>query len=181
MLDLIPQKNEDDIISLKYLEPACGNGNFLVEILSRKLDRVNKKYANKSLKEFEFFTIRALTTIYGIDICPENTSEARERLFWIIKNNFDLNKGSYIPSEGFYELASYVLEKNIVRGDSINHPEEIYITEFKVQGKRFARLKYCFLDIINNKKPSPISTKPYENFLSIGLKLVKKPQLEFEI
>ena len=168
MLDLVPFKKPEDIIGYKYLEPACGNGNFLNEIMLRKLHGVNVKYADDSLTTYEFFTAKAVSSIYGIDICPENVVEARERLFRLVKSNFDLHMGGYISSIGFYELIEYILEQNIVVGDSINKPDEICLMEFKPKGKQFERRLYCYSDLVLNK-PEAIEVHPFENFLKIGI------------
>src|SRR3546814_18505104 len=93
MLDLIPLKKPDDIISYRYLEPACGNGNFLIEILRRKLAWVTEKYANKSMREYAFYIARALTTIHGLDICPANVIDDHARLYVAVKSTLD-NIGS---------------------------------------------------------------------------------------
>jgi hypothetical protein len=167
MLDLIPLRKPDDIISYRYLEPACGNGNFLIEILRRKLKRINDKYANKSVKEYEFYIARALTTIYGIDICPENVSEARNRLFTEVKATFDTHKGSFECSDGFLSLIDYLLMTNIVLGDSINAPEKIIFTEFKMKHRSLTRYEYCFADMTQDK-PEPIRALEAQHFLNIG-------------
>ena len=65
MLNLVQQ--EADRIESRFLEPACGNGNFLAEILVRKLRVVEKRYA-KSQLEFERYAVLAVSSIYGIDI-----------------------------------------------------------------------------------------------------------------
>jgi hypothetical protein len=179
MLDLIPLKMPDDIITYKYLEPACGNGNFLIEILRRKLDRVNEKYLNSPLSIYEFYIARSLTTIYGIDICGENINEAKERLFIEVKSTFDMHKGSFIYTEGFLSTVRYILEKNIVIGDSINKPDEIYFTEFKVKGKQFEQRIYRFSEL-TEKHPSPISVLPKKHYLSIGLEYQEEKGIVYE-
>jgi hypothetical protein len=167
MLDLIPLKKRDDIISYRYLEPACGNGNFLIEILKRKLARVNEKYAEKPMRDFEFQHARAISTIYGIDICRENVSEAIERLYREVKSNIDLHRGSFIYSKGFFPLVRYILSKNIVLGDSINHPEQIVFNEFSPKGKTFEQRVFNFASL-TDPMPMPLRVIPHENFLSIG-------------
>ena len=174
MLDLIPLKKPDDILTYKYLEPACGNGNFLIEILRRKLSRVNEKYAEKSMREFEFQHARVVSTIYGIDICSENVSEAIERLYREIKSNIDLHKGSFVYSNGFFPLIRYILTKNIVVGDSINNPSKIEFTQFVCKGKSFEQRVFNFASLFEeelslfNSGPHPVRIIAPENFLSIG-------------
>jgi len=82
MLDLV--KNQSEKIDSTFLEPACGNGNFLIAILKRKLNVVQKKY--KKQEDIEFYTIIAAASIYGIDISEENVVEARQRMLNEIKN-----------------------------------------------------------------------------------------------
>jgi hypothetical protein len=168
MLDLIPINNPDEIISYKYLEPACGNGNFLIEILRRKLNRVAEKYNDSKLTTFEFYIIRSLTTIYGIDICPQNVDEAKARLFSEIKSFFDLHRGSFVYSKGFLPLAWYILESNIVLGDTINKPENIVFIDYKVKGKRLEQ-RFFYFNTLTQKDPKPFKTIPSKYFLKLGV------------
>lgn len=168
MLDLIPLKKADDVIHYRYLESSSGNGNFLIEILRRKLDRVNDKYAHKTLREYEFYIARVLSTIYGIDICSENVVESRERLFTEIKSTFDMHKGSFTYTPGFFSLIDYILSTNIIVGDSINKPEEIVLTEYKVNRREFAQAKYRLVDL-SDSNPRPIAKIDSKNFLLIGI------------
>src|SRR6266513_928941 len=78
MLDLVKQETER--IDSRFLEPACGNGNFLSVILERKLAAVEKRYS-KSQLDFERYAILAVSSIYGIDILPDNARDCRQRLF----------------------------------------------------------------------------------------------------
>ena len=78
MLDFVKQETER--IDSRFLEPACGNGNFLVEILRRKMDVVKKKYKKRAL-DYEKNAILALTSIYGVDLLQDNVIECRARLF----------------------------------------------------------------------------------------------------
>jgi hypothetical protein len=179
MLDLIPLKKPDDIISYRYLEPACGNGNFLIEILRRKLNRVNEKYSDSYLTKYEFYIARALTTIYGIDICPENVKASRERLFKEIELTFHKHKSGKTPPPDFLKLCNYILETNIVLGDSINAAEKIEFTEFKVRGKYFTRRTFIFSDLTQDK-PLPIKEEPEKYFLRIGEEYESKTGIAYE-
>jgi type I restriction-modification system DNA methylase subunit len=80
MLDLVKQETER--IDSRFLEPACGTVNFLVEILNRKLKIVKDRY-KKSQIEFERNAIIAISSIYGVDILQDNAIECRDRLFEI--------------------------------------------------------------------------------------------------
>src|SRR5665647_2399067 len=80
MCDLVKQETER--IDSRFLEPACGDGNFLSEILSRKLAIVKSKY-KKSPYDYERNSLLAVSSIYGVDILPDNAIACRERLFAI--------------------------------------------------------------------------------------------------
>src|SRR5436190_23895633 len=85
MLDLVKQETER--IDSRFLEPACGHGNFLAEILRRKLDVVQSRY-RKSPAEYERYTLLAVSSIYGIDLLEDNVRECRKRLFGIVEARF---------------------------------------------------------------------------------------------
>ena len=85
MLDLVKQETER--IDSRFLEPACGDGNFLTVILERKLAIVEKRYG-KSQLDFERYAVLAVSSIYGIDILPDNVRDCRRRLFEIFDANY---------------------------------------------------------------------------------------------
>lgn len=69
MLDLI--KPETERIESRFLEPASGTGNFLIEVLHRKLNVVETRY-KKSQREYERYAVIAVSSLYGIDILEDN-------------------------------------------------------------------------------------------------------------
>jgi len=85
MLDLVKQETER--IDSRFLEPACGTGNFLVEILRRKLAVVEQRYG-KSQIEYERYAVIAVSSIYGVDLLQDNVEEARKRLFDIFNEQY---------------------------------------------------------------------------------------------
>src|SRR5438034_7986697 len=85
MLDLVKQETER--IESRFLEPACGNGNFLTKILERKLRVVELRYGNSQL-EYERNAVLAVSSIYGIDKQEDNVTECRERLFEIFDRKY---------------------------------------------------------------------------------------------
>ena len=85
MLDLVKQETER--IDSRFLEPACGNGNFLAEIIRKKLQIVTHHYQT-SQAEWELYALLAVSSIYGIDILQDNVAECRERLFEIINTKY---------------------------------------------------------------------------------------------
>ena len=116
ILDLVKQETER--IDSRFLEPACGTGNFLAEILERKLRVVETRYG-KSQLEFERYAIQAVSSIYGIDILEDNIQQCRQRLFGI----FDL---AYLQlfknksNDDCRESVRYILERNIIHGDALS-------------------------------------------------------------
>ena len=78
MLDLV--KNETERIDSRFLEPACGNGNFLAEILRRKLAVVKRMYG-RNVADYEKWSIIALMNIYGVELLDDNAIECRNRLY----------------------------------------------------------------------------------------------------
>ena len=85
MLDLV--KPETERIESRFLEPACGNGNFLAEILERKLRVVESRYAKGQL-DFERKAVMAVSTLYGIDLLADNITQCRDRLFAIFDRHY---------------------------------------------------------------------------------------------
>src|ERR1700687_388235 len=110
MLDLV--KDETERIDSRFLEPACGDGNFLVQILRRKLAAVELKYG-KSDFERRHFALLALMCVYGIELLPDNISECRANLLDIFAEYLDLDE-----SDDLFLAASYVLRQNLVHGDA---------------------------------------------------------------
>src|SRR5665213_2307320 len=85
MLDLVKQETER--IDSRFLEPACGDGNFLTKILERKLRAVESRYGRSQL-EFERNAVLAVTSIYGIDILEDNVLKCRQRLFDVFERQY---------------------------------------------------------------------------------------------
>src|ERR1700686_1901995 len=85
MLDLV--KHETERIDSRFLEPACGDGNFLSAILDRKVAVVEKRYG-KSQLDFERNPVLAVSSMYGIDILPDNVRDCRQRLFEIFDTHY---------------------------------------------------------------------------------------------
>lgn len=115
MCDLV--KDETERIDSRVLEPACGNGNFLAEILKRKLTTVSSFY-NKNPSEWEKYSVIALSSLYGVDIQSDNVKECQERLFTIWREAHDKVVGTN-AMPGIEESARFILECNILCGDAL--------------------------------------------------------------
>lgn len=111
MLDLV--KGETERIDSRFLEPACGSGNFLTRILQRKLAAVELKYG-KSDFEKEHYAVLAVTCIYGIELLADNIAECRANLLKIFADYLKIGE-----SDDLYRAASHVLSQNLVHGDAL--------------------------------------------------------------
>ena len=116
MLDLV--KDETERIDSRFLEPACGDGNFLAEILERKLTVVTSRY-KKNQTDWERYAILAVSCIYGIDIIEDNAAKCRSRLFGIFNKVYVHLYKEKIKQE-VYKTISFLLEKNITWGDALS-------------------------------------------------------------
>lgn len=144
MLDLV--KDETERIDSRFLEPACGSGNFLVKILQRKLAAVELKYG-KSDFERRHYALLAVMCIYGIELLADNIAECRANLLEILADYLKLE-----DSEELYHAASYVLSQNLVHGDALkmrtNNDQAITFAEWGYLGKgRFQRRDFSLQDL----------------------------------
>jgi SAM-dependent methyltransferase len=120
MLDLVKQETER--IDSRFLEPACGNGNFLAEILRRKLAVVKSRYG-KNPDDYERYAVIAVTSIYGVDILQDNVDECRERMFAIFDGEYTENRKGAASGERAdnetREAVRHILKRNILCGDAL--------------------------------------------------------------
>jgi len=168
MLDLVKQETER--IDSRFLEPACGTGNFLTEILRRKLDIVEKRYRRSQL-EFERNLVLAISSIYGIDILEENASECRKRLFEMANERYAaLFKKK--NKDACRRTLKYILEKNIIWGDALDlktvglETHQIIFAEwsFPLHNSLIKRRDYVFAKLLsgdNMKQPDLFSNNVY--------------------
>jgi hypothetical protein len=112
MLDLV--KDESERINSRFLEPACGSGNFLTHILKRKLAAVELRYG-KSEFDRSHYALLGLMCIYGIELLTDNIEECHANLMEIFAEYLDID-----ASTDLYRAASYVLTQNIVHGDALS-------------------------------------------------------------
>ena len=111
MLDLV--KEETERIDSRFLEPACGDGNFLVQVLRRKLAAVELKYG-KSEFERQHYALLSVMCIYGIELLPDNIAACRDNLLAIFAGYL-----SVTPSDSLFRAAFHVLSQNLVHGDAL--------------------------------------------------------------
>jgi hypothetical protein len=111
MLDLV--KGETERIDSRFLEPACGSGNFLVPILKRKLAAVELKYG-KSEFEKQHYAVLAVTSLYGIELLADNIAECRANVLNVLAEYLQIDE-----ADELYRAASHVLSQNLVHGDAL--------------------------------------------------------------
>lgn len=155
MLDLVKQETER--IESRFLEPACGNGNFLAAILERKLVVVERRYG-KSQLDFERNAFAAMASLYGIDILSDNVSQCRERLF----NVFDAVYERLFPKTSkarCRDSIRFVLQHNIVWGDALkfetcgDKPKPIVFPEWSfIQGSMVKRRDFAFGGLVEHER-----------------------------
>jgi hypothetical protein len=146
MLDLVIQETER--IDSRFLEPACGNGNFLAEVLRRKIAIVDIRY-NKSQFEWERYVIIAISSIYGVDILEDNANECRNRLFKIFNDKYSSLFRDKCKDE-CRRSVTYLLNTNILWGDALDFTnpltkKPIVFSEWSaVNGNMLKRRDYVF-------------------------------------
>ena len=158
MCDLVD--NETQRIDSRFLEPACGDGNFLAEILNRKLNIVSKKY-KKSSYDWERNSLLALGSMYGVDILIDNVKACRERLFEMWQKEYKKICKKEC-NDDTKESAKFILNKNIVCGNALNlkcvdkdaneTQMPIVFSEwtFPFNDARIQRKDYTFEELIEN-------------------------------
>lgn len=139
MLDLV--KDETGRIDSRFLEPACGTGHFLVQVLRRKLAAVDLKYGQSPF-ERRHYALLALMSIYGIELLPDNIAECRSRLLEEFVGHLSIE-----PDDALTRAAQWVLASNVVHGDAlamteasgeaITFPEWGYLGKGKYQRRDF--------------------------------------------
>lgn len=191
MLDLVKQETER--IESKFLEPACGTGNFLAEILSRKLTVVKSRYA-KSQLEYERYAVIAISSIYGIDILADNVEACQLRLFEIFNQQYSTLYKNAIKQPCLGSVL-YILKHNILHGDALTlktvgdentQPKPIVFSEWSaVNGSLIKRRDFVYAHLVDRAShremplfsdleeeayiPEPIKDYPLTHFLELNL------------
>ncbi|HEY5804841.1 MAG TPA: N-6 DNA methylase [Lysobacter sp.] len=141
MLDLV--KGETERIDSRFLEPACGSGNFLVQVLKRKLAAVEVKFGRSDFEKRNY-ALFGLMCIYGVELLPDNVAECRENLLEIFAEYLGLDE-----TDSLYRVASFVLTQNLVHGDALSmldsNKQPITFAEWGYLGKgKFQRRDFRF-------------------------------------
>jgi len=187
MLDLVKQETER--IDSRFLEPACGNGNFLTVILERKLEVVERRYG-KSQLDYERNAILAVSSIYGIDILEDNVQQCLHRLFGVFEWNYSRLFKNRAKNK-CREAVRFILERNIIWGDALTlktvgqKPEYIVFSEWSpVNGSMLKRRDFTFHGLLTHEGikelplfsdlgedvfiPTPVKEYPPTHFLEVA-------------
>lgn len=128
--DMFPSEDAPGNIDRKFLEPAAGSGNFLEEILRRKLAFVTwERYSSTLL--YEHRLLRALASIYAIDIDPENVAESKDRMKHLVQSHLDNDLNTKIPTPGFASAVEAILKTNIVLANTLTELDTIEWVDYK--------------------------------------------------
>lgn len=180
MLDLV--KHETERIDSRFLEPACGDGNFLAEILRRKLAVCRSFVQQKKFTQMEYEKniVLAVSSIYGIEILPDNAAACRKRLYEIVEKEY-LSLFPNSTNTDCLRSIQYLLDKNIILGDALNYhrvdePDKwIIISEWSLLGNGMMnRRDYDFRYLVGNSaemdlfSDTPCDTFPPVYFLKLN-------------
>lgn len=127
--DMFPSHEDAGNHDRTFLEPACGSGNFLDEILRRKLCTVTSSRYGTGEK-FEHRVLRCVASIYGIDVDQENVLEARERLRQVVMGHIDGDPNALPPTDGLRHALDAILDTNVIRADSLADAEKIELVSY---------------------------------------------------
>ena len=184
MLDLV--ESETQRFDSRFLEPACGDGNFLVNVLTRKLKTLAKTSARNQY-EFEKYSIVVVGSIYGIDILKDNTTQARERLFDTFMSVYKTNFNTSIDQD-LIKSIKFILEKNIIHGDAltlkqINSDSPVTFCEWSMINNKLKRRDFTLSTLLEHAPfgegslfsdldesvfiPKPIKEYPLINFYQV--------------
>ena len=156
MCDLVLPETQR--IDSRFLEPACGDGNFLAEVLSRKLAVVRKKYKRSTI-DYEMNSLLAVSSLYGVDILADNVAACRERLYKLWAKQYKSVCKSEC-SDDMHRSIRFILERNIVCGNALtlccvdencnDTDEPIVFSEWAfITGANIQRSDYTFAELLS--------------------------------
>lgn len=176
MCDLV--KDETERIESRFLEPACGDGNFLAEIVTRKLAVMSKRYG-KSETDWEKYSVLAMSSVYGVDIMPDNAQECRARLFKIWEKAYK-RKCKTILCEDCQNAVRFILSRNVLCGDALTMLDDngnpIVFSEWSLIGSNMKRRDYTLANLLETQ--SYYDLPLFEDVEDVK---VPKPVKEFDL
>ena len=150
MLNLVKQETER--YDSRFLEPACGDGNFLIKVLDRKLKILQSEF-KKNQFEFEKNLIVIIGSIYGIDLLNDNVTNARERLFTRSSEVYKKYFKDYLNFD-FINSISFILKRNIINGDAltlkrVDSEDPIIFSEWSLIKNKVKRRDFNLSDLVD--------------------------------
>lgn len=161
ILDLNKDKSYE--LTTRYLEPSCGNGNFLVAILDRKL----KALKNDGKLTFKNVAI-GVSNIYGIDIMFDNICESKERMLSLIASYIKLEKEQI-------NVIKYIMNRNIIWGNTLTKEAYRPNSSFANAIKRFKEGK----QVSNSKRSSILKVAEWSFTEQHGIVYVERTDFYF--
>lgn len=187
MLDLVNAETER--IDSRFLEPACGTGNFLKPVLERKLSVVEARYTRSQL-DYERYAVLAVSSIFGVDILQDNVERCRQRLFEVFEESYARLFGDRAKPRCRTAIR-FILERNIIWGDALSlktvgdNPKPIVFSEWSpVNGSMLKRRDFTFHGLLEHARtlelplfsdlgedvfiPTPVREYPLTHFLDVA-------------
>lgn len=185
MLDLVAQECER--IDSRFLEPACGDGNFLAEVLRRKLRTADKNHPRNRAR-WERDAVLCLCSLYGIDLLPDNVAACRDRLLGIVVEAHAARLKEPLPQPA-RAAATYILSTNIIQGDALSlktaEGQPIVFPEWSaINGMMLKRRDYTFRELLGHAEmkatplfsdlghdvfvPQPVADYPACHYLNVA-------------
>lgn len=187
MIDFV--KNETLRVDSRFLEPACGSGNFLAAILNNKLELIASRYGGSQL-DYERNALLAASSIYGIDILLDNVLQCRSRLYDVVDGSY-AHLFLHDVKQRFRDVVRFILRRNIICGDALSlktpgaDPIPIVFSEWSpVNGSMIKRRDFTFVGLLDHAStsalplfsdlgedvfiPSPVKEYPLMHFLEIA-------------
>lgn len=160
MLDMVKQETEH--IESRFLEPACDNGNFLAEVLHRKLAVVSRQY-KRNPDDYVRYAFVAVSSLYGVGILEDNAEGGRNRLYGIVET--EAKRAIQKPDPLFLDAIRYLLNKNTLCGDALSlkdsNGDAITFAEWSlVTGDKVKRRDFLLSELLENSPQTKEGAKP---------------------
>ena len=172
MINLIPDETKNDINST-WLEPACGTGNFLVEIVDLKLGLAS---SSTGLDEYNINVIKSISTVYGIDIQLDNVNESKHRMLELVTIRYKEKTGNEITSD-LFKSVKHILDTNIMYGNALTNEfmgiadieeKKLRIAEWNFHGNNITRKDYYLAEMAGTLKAEAAYEYESVNYLNVA-------------
>jgi hypothetical protein len=167
MLALV--KSEVVNLNSKFLEPSCGNGNFLIEILRRKLNIVKRKFKDNQI-EYEKQAFVVVSNLYGIDLLQDNVDETINRLFTFFLKRYKTLFGDK-AKQNYIDNINYLFQQNIICGNAITYKndkdEDLYFSDWVFTINNKLKRKCFYIKDLSDSSPKPFKEYPLTHYMKV--------------